>query len=58
MEDLELSAVWTKANPGEYEWNWSVRGGVDNIDEFLNGINVNQPKLKIPSANLALVDLK
>lgn len=58
MEDLVLRTSWNKAMSGAFEWEWSVRGGVDNIDEFLAGLNVNQDSLTVPSANLANVDLK
>jgi uncharacterized protein YgiM (DUF1202 family) len=43
---------------GKFEWEWTVRGGVDNVEEFLQGVNINTGTLTIPSANLANVDLK
>jgi len=58
MEDLVLRATWNQQMTGNFEWEWTVRQGVDNVEEFLRGINVNKDTLKIPSANLAEVDLK
>jgi hypothetical protein len=43
---------------GKFEWEWTVRGGVDNVEEFLQGVNINTGTLTIPTANLANVDLK
>jgi len=58
MEDLALSAVWNQQMSGKIEWSWSVRGGVDDVNAFLKGINLNTDKLRVPSENLANVDLK
>jgi len=58
MENLVLKATWNKQMTGTFEWQWNVRKGVDNIPEFLKGVNVNTDSLTIPTENLANVDLK
>jgi hypothetical protein len=58
MEDLTLSATWNKAMTGKFDWSWAVRQGVDDIQSFMKGINLNSQSITIPSENLANVDLK
>jgi len=58
MQDLNLKAEFNQVMTGKIEWSWAVRQGVDDIDAFLKGLDLNTPNLVVPSQNLVGVDLK